>query len=180
MNSEFATDDNCVVREEHKSVADVHEKLKNTTYQEAMQMKSEWTKKKIHTELENIGILCNTQDNKRELLARLCDFNRSKSVPFVRYGIKERKYQQRIEKEMIQPQDVVTVKMTIEWLNEYLESREVNRLRNDILQQHNPNHKLLRNANFRSECSENIAKFTLYARFGRRPNWNTETGDFCL
>lgn len=152
----------------------------NTTYQEARSMKSTLTKKDIYTKLENNRLPYHTQDNKSELLARMHDFDRSQSVHFVTQGINVRKYQQRIMAEMNRPQDVVTAKMTIEWLDEYLKNREVNRLRNELLQQHNPNHKRLRNANFRSECSENIAKFTLYAYFGKRPNWNTETGDLFM
>ena len=143
-------------------------------------MTSKRTKKDIRKALEDAGITCNTANNKGELLARLCDFERSKSVPFVSQGILYRKNQLRIEEEMNQPVDVFTVEMTKELLDEYLESREVNRLRNELLQQHNPNHKRLRNTNFRSECSENIAKFTLLKCFGVRPNWNTLRGDLFM
>ena len=42
---------------------------------------------------------------------------------------------------------------------------------------YNVKHKKIRRENFRTEISENIAKFVFYKKYNVLPNWNTKSGD---
>lgn len=72
----------------------------------------------------------------------------------------------------IDPVDINTLNT---WLDDYIKRYNEIEAYNSLLSK-----KTWRHDNFPSAISENIAKFALLKKYGKRPNWYTEKGDLVL
>ncbi len=139
----------------------------------------------IKSKLSALGLPVN--GSKRELLSRLTDWDTAgglrapeRAREAVRVGIQVRREAVLAEKEKAMPMDVVTLEMTWVDVMAIFTGWALVFTRNLLLMATNRKHKKMRNANFPSDCSENLAKFTYLKIFGTRPNWNTLKGDLTV